>query len=268
MKAPAFRETGAGDIVPAVLAIGRPSFPQALIDTLRRVADVGHCMVFTFDGERATRCLLDVGNIPTGADLGVAYAGHFHLADPNRETIFRERERSSPIVLPTFARRKYGERYRKIFFEDSAIVDKFATAIWIESACFYVNFYRTTAQGRFAPGQIQRLMQVSPAIGAAVARHFRDDIGDPAAPEPDPFGKLASLFASCAPLTRLTEREKEVCLRILAGFSSEAISADLGIGLHSTLTYRKRAYDKLGISSQNELFAIALRLFAAPQRLN
>jgi DNA-binding CsgD family transcriptional regulator len=264
MKAPAFKDTSSGDIAPAVLAIGRPSFPQVLIDTLRRTAGVGHCMVFTFDGERSTRCLLDIGNIPTGADLGVAYAGHFHLADPNRETIFRERDNSSPIVLPTFARRMYGEKYRKIFFEDSQIVDKFATAIWVERTCFYVNFYRTTAQGRFARARIERLMQLSPAIGAAVARHFQEE----ALPECDPFGKLAGLFASCAPLRRLTGREKEVCLRILAGFSSEAISADLGIGLHSTLTYRKRAYEKLGISSQNELFAIVLRLLASLQRLN
>jgi DNA-binding CsgD family transcriptional regulator len=264
MKAQAFKRIGSGDIAPAVLAIGRPSFPQALIDTLRRVADVGHCMVFTFEGERATRCLLDIGNIPIGADLGLAYAGHFHLTDPNREAIFRERERASPIVLPIFARRMYGEKYRKIFFEDSEIVDKFATAIWVDSTCFYVNFYRTTAQGRFARAQITRLMQLSPAIGAAVARHFQGQ----AEPDRDPFGKLAGLFASRAPLTRLTGREKEVCLRILAGFSSEAISADLGIGLHSTLTYRKRAYDKLGISSQNELFAIALRLLASPLHLN
>jgi DNA-binding CsgD family transcriptional regulator len=267
MKAPAFKDAGCTAIAPAVLAIGRPSFPHVLIETLRRTADVGHCMVFTFDGERSTRCLLDIGNIPTGADLGVAYAGHFHRADPNRETIFRQRDHSSPILLPTFARRMYDQNYRKIFFEDSEIVDKFATAIWVDRTCFYVNFYRTVAQGRFERAQIERLRQLSPAIGAAVARHFQEQAVI-LAPERDPFDKLAALFASCAPLTRLTEREKDVCLRILAGFSSEAISADLGIGLHSTLTYRKRAYDKLGISSQNELFAIALRLLAAPQRLN
>ena len=162
----------------------------------------------------------------------------------------------------------YDQRYRKIFFEDSEIVDKFATAIWLERSCFYVNFYRTIAQGRFARAQIERLIQLSPAIGAVVARHFQDAVAADALPERDPFDKLAALFASRAPLRRLTEREKDVCLRILAGFSSEAISADLGIGLHSTLTYRKRAYEKLGISSQNELFAIALRLLATPQRLN
>ncbi|WP_164107884.1 helix-turn-helix domain-containing protein, partial [Serratia marcescens] len=68
----------------------------------------------------------------------------------------------------------------------------------------------------------------------------------------DPIERLKTLFATTEPLARLTGREQEVCLRILSGLSSEAIAASLGIGLHSALTYRNRAYDKLGISSQNE----------------
>jgi DNA-binding CsgD family transcriptional regulator len=76
------------------------------------------------------------------------------------------------------------------------------------------------------------------------------------------------LFATRAPLSALTPREQEVCRHILSGFSSEAISQGLGISLHSTLTYRKRAYERLGISSQNELFAIVLRLLWGPRGLN
>ena len=42
MKAPsAFKDSSMSDITPPVLAIGRPTFPQALICTLRRVANVG-----------------------------------------------------------------------------------------------------------------------------------------------------------------------------------------------------------------------------------
>ena len=71
-----------------------------------------------------------------------------------------------------------------------------------------------------------------------------------------------------APLASLTPREQDVCRRILAGYSSEAISQALGISLHSTLTYRKRAYERLGISSQSELFAIVLHLLTGPRGLN
>ncbi|TKW76868.1 MAG: hypothetical protein DI543_18695, partial [Bradyrhizobium icense] len=79
----------------------------------------------------------------------------------------------------------------------------------------------------------------------------------------DPLLRLKALFASAAPFAALTGREKEVCLRILSGFSSEAIAAELGISLHSALTYRKRAYEKLGISAQNELFGMVLRLMVS-----
>jgi len=259
MKAePAFADF-AGEITPAVLAIGRPAFPKVLISALRRVADVGHCMVFSFTSERSTACLLDAGNIPTGGDLGVAYSEHFHQSDPNRDAIFGGHGEAAPILLPTFARRMYSDSYRRIFFENSDIVDKFAAAIWVEDTCFYVNFYRITAQGRFSREQIRRLLAVAPAVSAAVARHFQLD----AAADGDPVSRLKTLFATNEPLSALTGREKEVCLRILSGYSSEAIAADLGIGQHSALTYRKRAYDKLGISSQNELFGIVLRLMAA-----
>ncbi|MCP1745217.1 hypothetical protein ABIF99_003105 [Bradyrhizobium japonicum] len=127
----------ANDIAPAVLAIGRPDFPNVLIDTLRRQAGVGHCMVFALTRTGAASCLLDAGNIPIGSDLGAAYAGQFHESDPNRDALF-EGEGSAPIMLPSFAPRMYGARYRKIFFNDSDIVDKYATAIWVGDICFYV----------------------------------------------------------------------------------------------------------------------------------
>ncbi|WP_431205020.1 helix-turn-helix transcriptional regulator [Bradyrhizobium betae] len=241
-----------GDVTPAVLAIGRPDFPKVLIDTLRRQAEVGHCMVFALSREGAAHCLLDAGNIPIGADLGAAYAGQFHAADPNREALFEART-GVPIVLPSFAPRMYGARYRKIFFSDSDIVDKCATAIWTDDTCYYVNFYRVGAQGRFNPAQVERLKTIAPAIGASVARHFQQMA-------PRPGQDIATLFATQAPLSGLTARERDVCRGILGGLSSEAISQELGIGLHSTLTYRKRAYEKLSISAQNELFAIVLRL--------
>ena len=251
----------AGDVTSAVLAIGRPDFPAILIDTLRRQAGVGHCMVFGLTRAGAANCLLDIGNIPTGGDLGAAYAGQFHESDPNRDALF-EGEDSAPIVLPSFAPRMYGAHYRKIFFKDSDIVDKCATAIWTGDTCFYVNFYRITAQGRFGDAERARLKTIAPAIGASVARHFQQ------VTTATPDQSLAALFATRTPLAALTPREQDVCRRILLGFSSEAISQALGISLHSTLTYRKRAYERLGISSQNELFAIVLRLLAGPGRLN
>jgi DNA-binding CsgD family transcriptional regulator len=247
-------------LAPMVLAIGQPAFPNALIDALREVANVGHCMVFAFEQEHRVRWALGRGNIGIGPDLGAAYAEHFYVADPNREMILEHRSAQQPIVLPGFSRRMYTDSYRKLFFEDAGIIDKIAVAFWVDRTCFYVNFYRTVDQGRFARPETARLARLVPALTAIVARHCQaEDVAGTT-------NKLVTLFATTDRFVALTPREKEVCQRILSGYSSEAISAELGVSLHSTFTYRKRAYEKLGISSQNELFAIVLGLMALPRR--
>ena len=255
-------DVAANDITPAVLAIGRPQFPQALVRSLRQVAGVGHCMVFSLAAQGPARCLLDAGNIPIGGELGIAYSEHFHALDPNRDALFGREQAAAPIVLPSFARRMYSNSYRKLFFDNSGIVDKFAAAIWVDHVCFYVNFYRTRSQGRFESDQVGRLKQIAPAVSGAVARHFQQE--NPR----NPGDGISALIATSEPFAILTSREKEVCGRILSGLSSEAISAELGIGLSSTLTYRKRAYGKLRITSQNELFGIMLGLLTSAQNLN
>jgi len=46
---------------------------------------------------------------------------------------------------------------------------------------------------------------------------------------------------------------------IASGLSSHVIALELGISINTVLTYRKRAYARLDISSQNELMQLLLR---------
>jgi DNA-binding CsgD family transcriptional regulator len=52
----------------------------------------------------------------------------------------------------------------------------------------------------------------------------------------------------------LTSRELDVCARSLLGMTAEGIALDLNIKPSSVITYRKRAYERLHISSRYELF--------------
>ena len=45
----------------------------------------------------------------------------------------------------------------------------------------------------------------------------------------------------------------------MAGYSAEGIGLDLGVSTHSVVTYRRRAFEKLGIATQKELFSLVLR---------
>jgi DNA-binding CsgD family transcriptional regulator len=54
----------------------------------------------------------------------------------------------------------------------------------------------------------------------------------------------------------LSAREREVCARAVVGKTIEGTSLDLNIRRTSVITYRQRAYQKLGISRTNELVAL------------
>lgn len=53
----------------------------------------------------------------------------------------------------------------------------------------------------------------------------------------------------------LTPREREICARTLSGQTAQAIAEDLTLGTSTVLTYRQRAYQKLGMRKSNELLA-------------
>lgn len=50
----------------------------------------------------------------------------------------------------------------------------------------------------------------------------------------------------------LTLRERQVCARTIAGWTSDAIAIDLGVAAGTVLTYRRRAYGRYDYSSAGE----------------
>jgi DNA-binding CsgD family transcriptional regulator len=85
---------------------------------------------------------------------------------------------------------------------------------------------------------------------AAVDRHV-GWLGDGASGEPLPSLR-AALLAQCP---ALTARELDICERLLRGLSYDGIAADLGLSVASVKTYRRRAFERLGLHFKSELFA-------------
>jgi DNA-binding CsgD family transcriptional regulator len=54
----------------------------------------------------------------------------------------------------------------------------------------------------------------------------------------------------------LTFRERQVCARAAIGMTVEATALELGVARTSVLTYRQRAYQRLGVASALELCAL------------
>jgi DNA-binding CsgD family transcriptional regulator len=72
-------------------------------------------------------------------------------------------------------------------------------------------------------------------------------------PQEKLLGRVKSALSASAP--KLTEREAQICAGIVLGYTVLGLSLNLNISVNTVATHRKRAYAKLRVCSQNELFA-------------
>jgi two-component system response regulator NreC len=59
-------------------------------------------------------------------------------------------------------------------------------------------------------------------------------------------------------VSHLTEREREVMVRVAEGYTNSQIAGELRVGVKSVETYRSRVMEKLGLSSRADLVRFAL----------
>lgn len=263
------------DLTAVAEALGAADFGDRLLAFLNRVVPVDHCAVFTFSPDGRAGHLFTESRLPPATTEAMArdYVGKYFAADPNFSAVEAARRGgatpSAPI--PQAADGAFDAEYRNRFFERHGLVDKVSTVADVPGGVVYCNFYRMGDHGSFSAEDWAGLEALLPLVTSLIAAHFRLRAVEPGDhPDRDPRETAQSLIHSvisraAPPFDRLTLRERAVCARVLLGYSTEAIALDLRIGAASVATYRKRAYAKLGIASQNELFSLCL---AAIDQLN
>lgn len=147
--------------------------------------------------------------------------------------------------------------YRDACYGRSGVLERLTVATGDSGELIALNLYRLASSGGFDAGERAAIEVLAPLLAALAVKHVamlgmrlrsRDR-----ADRIEAAG--ARLAAICGALTR---RERDVLSRALVGMTSEGIALDLGIGLTSVLTYRRRGYARVGVSSQAELFALCL----------
>lgn len=139
-----------------------------------------------------------------------------------------------------------------------------------------INLYRHRDQARFNPMEIDAVFDLASPLMAVVRRHLelmpalmppllppprvatpRNAVedGTPLIAEATPKSARQRLQQLCP---TLTQRELQVCERMLRGWTFEGIGADMGLSATTVKTYRNRAFDRLGIHFRNQLFSLML----------
>lgn len=197
-------------------------------------------MIFQYDNH-GVGCLLsrNFSSVAKGSSIAQKYLSHGFEHDP----LLNEMEKLDPSDDIVFWGRECTDRmdedYRRAYFENVGVLEKVAVLNRMNGRRFCANFYRNLGRPKFDASD-----QVSKEIWSILAQICLTHLLSNA----DNLG--------LGPLSILSEKERQVCSGILQGKKTEQIAADCNIAPSTAITYKKRAYQKLGISSRSALFEI------------
>lgn len=214
--------------------LGRDTFAPVFAEFVQTLG-VDQIMVFSIEPDRA-RCLLSrhFGNAGLAGKLASAYLDGWYREDPLLPKLLAAPSDTVTLHRLDGIEAEMSAEYRRIFFDKAGMAAKATAVAASEDLRLFVSLYQTRPDAAPVDADLARL------AGRLALLHFgrTQETGMP------------------LPLAALSEREQAVCLGILSARKAEAIAADLGVATSTVITYRKRAYAKLGITSRAGLFAI------------
>lgn len=232
--------------------VGTPKFEEQLFQVARDTLNCAHVTAFVANGDARPRVVLaaDIGDEPVARPLAAKYIEQYWDLDPaNRSVPLCAKEESVALRIIPDADIS-DDFYRHDCYTTPQIVERFSLMQRRGQDIYRLNFY-AGPNSHFAPPVLDHLMESGDLLMSLVMKNDASGVPDPMAPES--FTNRLRLIAPNIP-----QREAEVCTAIMLGMTSEAIALKLGISVNTVLTYRKRAYNRLNISCQNELMRLIL----------
>ncbi|GAB2185515.1 helix-turn-helix transcriptional regulator [Roseibium sp. LAB1] len=214
--------------------LGTDRFAQAFVAYVETLG-VDQIMVFAIDKTQA-RCLLSwhFSRSALAGKLAETYLDGWFLKDPLLPDLMAAPPQSVTLSRLDEIEGRMSADYRRLFFENPGMLAKTTLLAVGERLRLFVSLYQGDATAPLCDPDLARL------AGRLALMHF----------------EKASDTDVPPPLAALSDRERSVCLGILSGRKAEAIAADLDVAPSTVITYRKRAYAKLGVTSRAGLFAI------------
>jgi len=239
-----------------ILAIGTSRFDKLLFETMRNELGARQVVVHRYVSGADVR--------PIAVEEHEGYSQVRSLVHSYVRTL-NGRDPFRPLLTPSSCRETQIVRiaadeiddldYRRRLFVLPGIAGKLSIIVRMPNQAISISAYRGCQGGCFSGRDQERLQPHVSTLAAIVERHCSLPVDRVERPNVE---EITEAFLSLNRRKRLSMREAAVCARIVIGHTNESISLDLDISFHSVTTYRRRAYEKLGVTSQSELFQALL----------
>lgn len=230
-----------------------------VLNLLGPATSVSQCTVFAYEFGNRPRTV-SVADHRGGRflrDVADTYTRLFYALDGNQRIVTGNNDatdKPSSLVLHWQSSEDIAhDGYRQTCYATPNVSDRLSLLMQPAADTWLcVNLYRERDAGNFQPGEVELVESLAPLIGQATRHHYalrgQSQLGIPQL-------MLARLRRLCP---ELSKRELDALRGVLEGHSAAEIADSMGVKPSSVVTYQKRAYQRLGISGQRQLFALCL----------
>lgn len=235
----------------AIAAICEPRFAVAMLEVVdRHVIHVDHCAVIRLLRDSVAQVFTNatIAGDRDHATAALRYIDGYFRHDPNLRLVRDAAKLQGKVLVRDLRATDITHRgYRADCYEATGIVHRVSLLTGTHGrGLVALNFHRVKASGLYSPRDIARIKSVALPLVTLARRHV----------------ELLANTAANADIWRLrlkvirhdlTSRELEVAARMLAGESLREIAGSLGVAHSSAVTYRERAYGRLGVKNLKDL---------------
>ena len=260
------RRCDRASIVPVVDALGTERFYPQLMSLLHDECGADHCTVFEFEAERLERLgsiSLD-GTNSASVQTGLYLEGGHWRDDPMISEVRRTCTTHAPVLALVGISDLPAGELRDVVYGRTRIKER----IMIYGRqhrpqrpvhAFGISVLRSDRQASFTREQVDALQDRSELLISLLDKHA--EVGRRLEGHRANLTSLPDIEAKIAAGPEsFSRREAQVCARILYGQSTTGIALDIGVGEETVVTYRKRAFLRLGIATRRELLVWFLAL--------
>jgi DNA-binding CsgD family transcriptional regulator len=242
----------------AIRSTGTPGATSAFFEMVSAVAPICELTGWVWRAPENPRLIVHTGRTAGSSELIRRYISRYFVFDPAYHT-FRNTAHSEWISLRVHPDSISNYQYLNDCYLRPAIVEKLTLARWADNSWFFMSLYRDSGWGCFSKDEQERIAALSHLLLPLLRKHYQLTAESPKLGT-QRQARIEAMMQRMSSLdAKVTERECAVCARTAAGLTAKTIAQELGIKVSSVLTYRRRAYQRLSISSGYELAALLMR---------
>lgn len=240
---------------PAVQALGHARFGDVLLGAVRESVGAELLSAFCLDDGGPRYCLAraidQLGN-PFAECAAQHYVDGYWHSDPGLERLREAHDACGGTVLCQQASNEIRHTgYRAFCYEAPRLIDRVSVLGAVGARRMLFSAYRRAARGPFAHDEVLRFAAHAEMLMSIVGKHV--ELLEQVRPstQRDSLAALEGRLASC--FAALSLRERQICAGLIVGLSAKEIAQRCGVEVSTVVTYKKRAFEKLGVPNRRAL---------------